>query len=205
VRGVASLLLGMMLAVTGPAQASHGGPEVVEPLGWDPRTETAYFRIHHLDESGYLPTVVILVRDSLATNPLPVALPRSFYRTIGDLTYEGWIDSLRQSLQPLMEKPSPSLFRGSEVLHADTLDAPCGRFPRYVMRMEDGLIGRFIVENVLCTPRVVIVRSYRTPDRALRFGVLAFQAIPWEQCYEVQIPVAAGFGASVRVRWNRWQ
>jgi hypothetical protein len=203
---IARFLLGMMFALATPLAASHGGPEVVEPLGWDPRAAVAYFRIHHLDESVYTPTVVVISRDSIPTNPLPKALTRSFGYRYGEPAYEAWIDSLRRSLQPLEEVPAPAFLRTTEVLHADTLNSMLGRFPRYVVRVTDGLIGHFIVENVLCDPRVVMVRSYRSPDHAVRVAVLAFQALPWEQCYEAQVPVAIqSTWAPVFVRWKRWR
>lgn len=200
-----ALLAGALLLCVGRAEGAHDGPEVVETLGWDAGSQTAYFRIHHMNESGYLPTVVSLVRDSLPGNPRPVAHPRSIRRTLGDQAYESWIDSLRQSLTPLVAEPAPALFPPPEILHADTLNAPHGRFPTFVVRVRDPLIGDFIVENVLCTPRVVMVRRYRSPDESLRIGVLAFQAIPWELCYEVQVPIAIPPAGPVRVRWVWWQ
>jgi hypothetical protein len=205
-RKMSLLLAGALLIASSPAAGSHGGPDVVEPLGWDPQSETAYFRIIHENESGWRPTVVVLARDVISTHPLPVALSRSFNRDTDDQTYEAWVDSLRRSLTPLYEVPSPSLFKRSEILAADTLTGPGGRFPRYTLRVSDGRIGQFIVEGVLCSPHVVMVRCFQPPNQPVRFGVLAFRAIPWEECYEVQLPVAIiSPSTPVRVRWRSWQ
>src|SRR4051812_33468908 len=86
------------------AMATTGGPEIAEPLGFDPATRAAYFLERHYNESDERPTVL-----RLAPGKGP-RVARAETWSIGSdndrtyATYVARLRALRRRLRPLEER-----------------------------------------------------------------------------------------------------
>jgi hypothetical protein len=174
-------------AVSVPAFASHGGPGLAEPLGWDPRSKEVYFRILHADESGDAPSILrVSLDDSVGRfETLPWAK-----RANQDSTYELRLDQLQRKLRPLQEIRETTIPAVQQVLVLDSLER-CGQmWPRYRVRVRwfNGACEGWVEAITYRDPSVRMIRLYRIPDRNDLIGVFSCLGIPCETGYEVQMP-----------------
>lgn len=164
----------LSITLASVARASSGGPEVVEALGWDPLQRTAYFSIAGLNESGQPARIVSFA---------PGGSPRGTA-----LSGTAGLDSLRKRLRPMPEGAWPTIPTLRTVLRVDALEAPGGRWTRFHVRARGSRLFNGVLEvTTIGDPDVRVVRRYDLPD--LRIGIVSFRGLPWEDGYEVQIPV----------------
>ena len=203
----ALLALAIGAGVTGPkvAWASHGGPEVAVPLGWDPVDRKVFFSIEHHDESepDFGSTVIYFTRsDSSWAGPARVRWSHS----PDDSLFQSEMKKLRRRLRPLEEESGPAIFQYMHVLSVDTLKSEYwGPIARYRLEVSDGVCGCRFEVTALTEPSVRLIRRFRVPGKEYRFGILSFLGIPYETIYEVQIPVVLDGKRVRRVEWKPWE
>jgi len=181
---VKRLLFLAMLGLTGIAPAAFattGGPEVAEVLGWNPNTRVAYFAIRFQDDSGRNSRVVAI---PLTGERRGKSLVLDWSRTDQPISpqYARSMAALQRRLVPLKAVSAPAFDFRPHVLRADSVRLGEDRIPRFRLRSGG-------IECVAyCSTHFAIVREFRVPGRAERFGIAAFRGIPYEACYETQIP-----------------
>ena len=56
------------------------------------------------------------------------------------------------------------------------------------MRRADAVAVAAVEVTTLCDPGVLVIRQYQVPGRRELIGIASFRGIPWEMCYEAQVP-----------------
>jgi len=184
--------------------ASHGGPEVAIPLGWDQVEHKAFFKIEHHDESGLPPYVIYFaLTGALWSGPVQVAWSKEG----SSADFESEMTKLLPRLHPFKDESGASVFHYTRVLAVDTLKSEYwGSIVRYRILASDPEICLDSFElSTLVEPSVRMVRRYRIPNGKQRFGILSFRALPYEMVYEVQIPVLLKGEVTQRIEWKRWK
>lgn len=188
----ATTLAGLVIACLGlftrPAAASVGGPELSEPMGYDPRTHDVYFKQLHWNESDVRSTVVRL---------RPGHGPRLFEPvawSIGedeDSTYKARVAALARRLKPLRTWTWGTIPGSVTIAPADTVERFGERWARYRVSVgwfEGAALGTIHVVTYR-DPTVRIVRWYAIPGSKEAIGVVSFVGVATEMGYESQVPV----------------
>jgi hypothetical protein len=203
--GVA-LTIGIAFAAV-VARATVGGPELAEPLGWDPVDQKVYFGL--IDRSGGGEPEGLVYFDLRAARPDHVVrVPWSRGVLATDSTRVArWARVLRR-LRPLHFLVSSSIV-SYHVVAMDTLRSGWGDDARFRVRIF-GLSSEFprtITVTTYERPDIRLLALYQIPGRDERIAVLSFIGIPGEGGYEAQSPVLLDSPASdsVRVEWKLWQ
>ena len=194
------LALGLLMAASPrKASATVGGPETVEALGWNSKTQVAYFAIHFEDETGRNPRIVGI---PTVGNRRGQTFVLAWSRTEGpDSLYDRALHSLRGGLKPLPLLYGRALLLRPQIVHADTLTQGDEKWPRFRLR---AWARPGTVECVAyCSTALAIIQHFGVPGRKDRFAIAAFRGVPFEECYETQVPfLMAAEGETVELKAN---
>lgn len=187
---MAAVLGGILLVsiVMLPAFASTGGPDLAEPLGWNPESGEVFFRIVHGDESGDAPSVVRLTLGQRSNQFEPLSWSVGVER---DSVYRAELNRIRKTLHPLHEMLWTTIPAMQQALTLETLKADRNAFPRYRVRVSgfNGACRGWVEAETFRDPVLRMVRLYRVPGRRDLIGVFSFRGTPTEMAYETQVPV----------------
>ena len=190
-------LLGHLVAA--PAMASHGGPEVVEIIGFDPIDEKIFYVTHYQDETDLWSDVHYFdLKSARPWIPVRVDMRKGLDSpTAGagdwmDPEYTEFSDRmmrLRQRLRPLPHLKTLDVTIRAEPLSEDTLLG--GWKPRLQRSVElkDSTNSARAVVTTFCNYRLGIESVRGIPGRSWTLVVLSFTGIPMETCYELQSPI----------------
>jgi hypothetical protein len=171
-----------------PACASTGGPELSEPMGYDPRTHEVFFKQIHWNEGGYRPAVYRLRQGHGPRLFEPV------WWSIGenvDSAYRARVAALARRLKPLKERVWGTVPGTATIEMSDSVDAvgiPKRRYRVRVGWFAGPAMGQLRVTTYR-DPAVRIVRWYNIPESRDVIGVVSFLGMPTEGGYEQQVPV----------------
>lgn len=190
--------LGAFASVT---QATTGGPEIADALGWDPVDRKVFFTIHLVDESGRMARVVYFTRGG---SPFGYVVDWS-RADLGDSAYARRLRSLRKRLRPLRLLAAPTIPESRSIVGVDTVGPPDMRWPRFRVRARDlQSFGGTLEVTTIGDPDVRVIRQYFAPDWPTRLGIVSFRGIPYEAGYETQVPVLLpGPRDTLRIEWRR--
>ncbi len=182
--------------------ATVGGPDLAEPLGYEPRTGDVFFRIISMNESGYAPSVLRLKgRGVNRFMPLDWSVEVS-----EDSMYRARLKSVTRGLRPLRERLTTTIPQLSQVVLLDTLRRHGSNWPRYrtsVRWFNGACEGRVTAETFL-DPSLRMIRLYEVPASDRLIGVFSFLGLPYEIGYEVQVPILLPARDSVVVAERSW-
>lgn len=195
-------------------RATVGGMEYAEPLGWDAAHQKAFFLVQSVSEAGRGPFVIYFDLGGVSPDR-PVQVGWSKGGGDEDSLSASRLESLRRRLRPLIDIPGQTVFHYSRIVGEDSVASLDGDtyFKRYRIIVSDHQItdGSFEV-TTLCDPDVRMIRRYRVGKDGPMFGILSFRGVPWEMCYETQVPVLLSSpsppdlkGTPRKVEWIRWE
>jgi hypothetical protein len=175
-------------ATLSPAFASTGGPELVEPLGWNPNSGAVFFRVVHVGESGDAPSIVRLTLGGGASTFEPLSWSDG---AADDSTYRTNLRRLTHSLRPLRELLTTTIPKDHEVAVLDTLKDDHGEWPRFRVRVRwfNGACEGWVEAVTHRDPSLRMVRLYQVPGGTDAIGVFSFVGVRTEFGYERQVPV----------------
>ena len=198
-----AIIVALALCAASRAGAYTGGPQLFDPLGWDPRTNRAYFHNLHMDETVSFGAVYYF--DLTGKHPerrVLVGWSRPDANQIDSLQ-NARLTALRRRLRPLIRKPWAALAM-PRVQSVDTLVLRYDRVARYqVMVQVRGL--RF---EIVCYhhPIACLKELYAIPGKQEQICVLSFFGNPYDSEGETQVPVVVSDDASEvthHVEWKR--
>lgn len=180
--------LGAMIARG--AGARHGGPSLLEVLGWEPKTHRIWMHEKPTQSGDLFGAVLFFDLDAADPDSLHDAgwLPNGA-GSAGDTGLAERLKQLRRRLRPLKQETTSQLPTDIDVLTVDSLRCtPHLRRPRTLVRTRfDGYFG-FEVQTY--APERGVSRSvWRIPGREERLTVLSYFGDRDEMGYEVQVPV----------------
>jgi hypothetical protein len=170
------------------ARASVGGPELAEPLGYDPRTHEAFFRQDHCNESDARPTIcrLALRRGTRVAEPLAWSIGED-----SDPAYVRRVAVLRRRLRPLRPHTAGTIPGVVTIEHADSVTVYGERWARFRVRagwFDDAPAGDVTV-TAYRDPAVRVVAWFDVPGESAVIGVVSYVGVPDETGYEQQVPV----------------
>ncbi len=177
-------------AVVAPsANATTGGPELSEALGFDFRTNEVYFLLHQGNATGNAATVFSL--NLMGRDHLFQAVPWSV-DTLADSAYEAHLAGLKKRLRPLEEIAWTTIADNRRVESADAVRKGADMRARFGVRARwfvggDG--AGWVKVIAYDEPSVRLTRLYAVPGKVDRIGVISYVGVPFEDGYEVQVPL----------------
>ena len=194
--GLAAAVTGLTVA-NAPASATIGGPALAEVLGMDSGAQQIVVAIHHVDETGRLPTFWMFDLRS-ATPARPQRLEWSVADE-GDTLVERREAALRVRLRPLKEHvPLGSITLTDAAVPYDSTSTGDGVYrrysiPLYFMEEPQGLHNPFRVISLDPAPHAIrILREYAIGGHDATLVILSWAGVPNEGGYEIQLPVLIG-------------
>jgi hypothetical protein len=191
----------LLTVVAAPALASHGGPEIVEVLGFDPVDRKIFFTTLYQDETDLWPDVHYF--DLKSARPwIPVRVdmrkgldsPTSGAGDWQDPEYtelSNRLMRLRQRLRPIPHAKTLDLTMRTEVLSADSVMMQWSKVPRLHRSVElrDSTHFARVEVTTYCDQRLGIESVLRMPGQAWTLIVMVSRGIPVETCYELESPI----------------
>jgi len=186
-----------------PSWASHGGPEVVEVLGFDPVEEKIFFVTRYLSESlpwpgvfyfhlkGRRPSVPVRVdMRKFAAGGAVVPDTGSWAAHDPDSSLWTVIQNFRARLRPLPASPMFGAALREQRIAADTVifADKVSRWLRLV-DLADSTFSAQAEVTTYCDHRLGLESIHRLKGRSWSLVVLSFTGIPVEACYELQGPI----------------
>ena len=187
----------------GPAQASTGGPELAEILGWDAADQKVYFSVLATGEND-APAGIFYFDLKSGT---PGRARRVSWSSESYPDYDRRLEALKRRMRLLEPYPAPTIPEQQTIVEADTLrNSYFGPYPRYRVRVTVCAYdlpcqgGRILEVTALGDPSVRILRQYAIPGRKERIGIASFSGLPIETVYESQVPfLFPAEGETIRV------
>jgi hypothetical protein len=205
-RWLAAFALSATLA-SARAGASTGGPELAEPLGWDPIAQRVYFGMVDASESS-MPEGLVYFDLHSATPGRLVRVPWSRALPAQNSTRLARWARVVNRLRPLRQRAAGSSIV-CEAVAVDTIQVFGGPRTRFRVRLVSlsAPCSGAITVTTYGRPEVRLQALYSIPRRNESVGLLSFGKLDNEEDYEAQVPVLLMPPGcdSVSVEWKPWQ
>ena len=193
---VIAVVLGLLHSSV--ALATVGGPVLARVLGFDARTQRAYFALQPFDESGRAASLFFY--DLASTTPArPVLVPTGPREgPAAAAAFDARVAELRPALTPLAEEPwLESFVFAREAAVWDSVRDESGKRPRFVTRVytlsDEDRTHPIRLVTLDPSPRGVReLRRYRLPGTSRWLVIWSCESFAFEGGYEMQFPVLLG-------------
>jgi hypothetical protein len=212
--GAVGGVLAVVTLFPAPLWATFGGWEYAEPLGWDAKDQKAFFIVHCVSETDRGPFVIYFdLKGVNPSHPVQVGWSKGGAHD-EDSTFVSRLQALQRRLGPFVDVSGQTVFHYTWSVQQDSLISKDGysRYARYRIRVSDQNMANEVFDvTTLCEPVVRMVRKYRVGETGPTFGILSFRAVPFEMCYETQVPVLlsdkpiTAQTQPTKVEWIQWE